>query len=342
MITSKERETIRELLCDLGSCVQQAVIKRRAEANFTDLSEVSEVTEADTIYHIDKFSEEALLEWFEQSWPDELPVQVIAEGLEEQGDVCYPKGTAIEDTRFKVLIDPIDGTRELMFDKRSAWVLAGATEQKGANTSLQDVVVASMTELPTTRQGLVDQISGVKGCGREGLVCKRTNLYSGECDDFKSQPSRAKDLDHGVAGFMKCFPEAKVVISQFEVDLWSELIEVGKQQTPLIFDDQYVCTGGQFYELMMGHYRFFGDIRPEALKAVGHEHTLCCHPYDAVTWMLLDEAGCVFESPWGGPVDPPIDTTTSVSWVAYANPALARIIRPHLQRLMRERFRESK
>ena len=51
----------------------------------------------------------------------------------------------------RIIIDPIDGTRGLMYDKRSAFFLAGAAPNRGDSTTLQDIEVAAMVELPTTR-----------------------------------------------------------------------------------------------------------------------------------------------------------------------------------------------
>ena len=61
-------------------------------------------------------------------------------------------------------------------------------------------------------------------------------------------------------------------------------------------------------------------------------------PYDICTALLLAEAGGVIEDPLGGPVKAPLDTTSPVAWVAFANAALARKIRPVLRRLIRERL----
>jgi hypothetical protein len=44
------------------------------------------------------------------------------------------------------------------------------------------------------------------------------------------------------------------------------------------------------------------------------------------------------EAPFGGPVKAPLDTTSPVSWVAFANATLARKLRPVLRRLIRERL----
>jgi hypothetical protein len=37
---------------------------------------------ADTIYRIDKVSEEAILAWLERNWPADCPVELVMEGAE--------------------------------------------------------------------------------------------------------------------------------------------------------------------------------------------------------------------------------------------------------------------
>jgi len=68
---------------------------------------------------------------------------------------------------------------------------------------------------------------------------------------------------------------------------------------------------------------------------LGLTSSLVCHPYDICTALILTEAGGVVEHPLGGPVKAPLDTTSPVAWVGYANPRLARAIRPVLKRIMR-------
>ena len=48
--------------------------------------------------------------------------------------------------------------------------------------------------------------------------------------------------------------------------------------------------------------------------------------------MLLEEAGGVVTDPWGEPLDAPLDTTSPVAWVGYANPALAACDRSRYSR----------
>jgi len=337
-MSPEEKERLRELLSGLGQYMQDRIIETRDASVVEEMSAVAHEAKADTIYEIDRVSETAILEWFERYWPRELPVELVAEGLNEDSFTTFPVGTDVADTRYKLLMDPIDGTREIMLDKRSAWILAGVARQKGESTSLSDVEVAMMAELPPRKQRLADQVSGFRGCGREGLICERRNLDSGEVELFKPRPSGARDVKHGVAALVKFFPEGKVWMSSFEEELWDRLVGLGKYDSPVVFDDQYISSGGQLYEMLVGHFRFYGDIRPEALDLIGYSSSLVCHPYDVVVSLLLEEAGCVFEAPMGGMVDVPLDTVSPVSWVAYANQELATRIGPVFRELYRSKF----
>ena len=66
----------------------------------------------------------------------------------------------------------------------------------------------------------------------------------------------------------------------------------------------------------------------------GMASALCCHPYDICTSLLLEAAGGVVEGPDGRALRAPLDTTTPVAWVGYANEGLARRIRPVLGKLL--------
>jgi hypothetical protein len=78
-----------------------------------------------------------------------------------------------------------------------------------------------------------------------------------------------------------------------------------------------------------------GDLRPMVYSKLGYSSaTLCCHPYDICTLLIAREAGCVIEAPDGRALRAPLDTTTPVAWMGYANPTLARMVRPVLRRLL--------
>jgi hypothetical protein len=191
------------------------------------------------------------------------------------------------------------------------------------------------------KQTLADQISGVRGRGRAGLVAERIDLGGGDGHlrpaaarrPLDLRPSTATDLEHGWASFARFFPQGKAMIAAFEERLWAELYGHGERRDVAIFDDQYLCTGGQVHELLAGRDRMIGDVRPLAFAELGWSAALACHPYDCCTAFLLEEAGGVVVTPWGDPLDAPLDTTTPVAWVGYANADLAARVQPVVSRL---------
>jgi hypothetical protein len=335
-LTRPQLERARRLICDLQNDVRAALMAARTRGTRA-LARVAGVTVADTIYRIDRISERVILDWFEARWPKTWPVELVMEGIEDGRAVTFPRGTPVGLTRFKCILDPIDGTRGLMYDKRPGWMLTGLAPQRGPRTGLDDIVVAVMTELPTSKQGWADQVSAIRGRGRGGLRAERQDLRTGTRKKFQPRPSRARDCRHGFSSFVKFFPDGKACTAQLEEDLWAALY--GRAGgTPVIFDDQYMTTGGQLNELLTGRDRMIGDLRPLVFAHLGLASALVCHPYDLCTALILREAGGIVEAPGGGPIRALLDTTTPVAWVGYANRALARTIRPVLRRTLARRL----
>ena len=298
-------DDVRRLLCELGDHVRGVVVRGRGP----DMAAVEGETVADTIYGIDRVADDALISWFEQHWTG---VEVVSEGLDEPVVV----GSS---PRWTVIVDTIDGTRGLMYDKRSAWSLAAAAPHGG---SLDDVVAAAMTELPTIKQWGSDQLSATRG---GGITSDRTDVRTGQRTPLDVRPSTATDLEHGFACVSKFFPPGKARLAEIEAQLF------GRLGARVVFDDEYISSGGQLHELATGRDRFVADLRP--LVDPG---ALACHPYDLCTALVLVEAGGVVTDPSGEPLDAPLDTTTAVAWVGYANPALAARIGPVLRDLVRD------
>ena len=317
-------ERIRRLLASLQDEILDGLRRGRKTVAW---SRVAAVTEADTIYGVDRVSEAVILRWFETEWPRDLPVELVMEGAED--GLTFPNGVPVERTALKCILDPIDGTRGLMYDKRSAWSLAAVAPQHGARTHLGNVQVAVMTELPTSKSGAADQYSAIRGRGVHG---SRLDLQTGQRRKIVPHPSRARDLAHGFASFAKFFPDAKAWLAGLETELWTRL-----NAGSAVFDDQYLSSGGQLHELLTGRDRFVADLRPLAFRKFGLGGALPCHPYDVCTALVAQEAGCVITMPDGAALDYPLDTTTPVAWVGYANRSLARRIGPVLRELLRER-----
>ncbi len=329
-------ERARRAFCALHDHIRDAVVAARNRSART-LARVAAVTAADTIYRIDRVSEHAILAWFEAHWPADLPVELVMEGLEDADEpTTFPRGTPVAATEWKCILDPIDGTRGLMYDKRPAFILTGLAPQRGARTHLDDIVVAAMSEIPTSKQHRCDQLSTIRGGGVRAVT---HDLVTGGRRSWRPRPSRATEFDHGFASLARFFPEGKALLGEVEEALWRELGILGKDGGQRVFDDQYISTGGQLFELVAGHDRMLGDLRPLAYAQLGlSSAALCCHPYDICTALIAREAGCVIEAPDGGPLRPPLDTTTPVAWMGYANRQLASLVRPVLRRILREKL----
>jgi len=325
-------ETARKLLCALQDHIRDTLVAARAKSG-ASFARIAAVTAADTIYEVDKITEDAIFEWFDAHWPKKWPVQLVMEGIEDDEVVTFPRGLRVDQTVFKCIMDPIDGTRNIMYDKRSAWALAALAPQRGAKTGIGDIVVAAQTELSTSKMWRSDQISAVRG---KGIVARAFDLRERRWSKLTPRPSRATDFEHGFASIARFFPEGKGLLGTIEESLWRELGILGKSGGQLVFDDQYICSGGQFYELLIGHDRMLGDLRPLVYAKLGlGSASLACHPYDVCTALILEEAGVVVETPDGRPLRAPLDTTTSIAWMGYANATLAKKVRPVLKRLLK-------
>src|SRR6184192_3262166 len=105
-----------------------------------------------------------------------MPLVVIGEGIGD-GCVVLPQGTSERDAVWRVIVDPIDGTRGLMYQKRSAWILTGVAPNRGPDTDLQDIELAVQTEIPLVKQHLSDVAWAVRG---EGAGAERFNRLTGK------------------------------------------------------------------------------------------------------------------------------------------------------------------
>src|SRR6266480_1603701 len=279
----------------------------------------------DTIYAIDRVGEEALVRGL-ATLPGDEPVCLIAEGLAEL--LVFPRGAREQDCRWRLLVDPLDGTRGVMYQKRSAWVLTGVAPNRGAETRLSDIVLAVQTEIPLLKQHLSDQLWTIRG---KGLQARRYNRLSGAVEPLTVRPSRANTLDHGFATVVLFFPGAREPLAAIDDEIVRKLGEAVPKRA-VSFEDQYASTGGELYELMAGHDRFVADLRPLVGPA-----GLCCHPYDLCTELIAREAGVIITDAAGGTLDAPFDVTSDVAWVGYANEKLRATIEPVLQAALRRR-----
>src|SRR5262245_658398 len=135
-------------LLELHGRIRDAVVRACERQAGDVLSAVAdEGAGGDTIYAIDRVGEAVLEEGLADIALTE-PLVLVAEGLAGGGKLVLPRGTSEQACRWRLLMDPIDGTRGLMFQKRSAWILTGVAPNRGAETRLRDIVLAAQTEIP--------------------------------------------------------------------------------------------------------------------------------------------------------------------------------------------------
>ena len=317
--------------------VREAVVAECEKAAVEQLAEVSDdESEGDTIYAVDRVSEELLVELFEHELATVAPLVLVAEGI-EGGELVLPRGTAESDAVWRIVVDPIDGTRGLMYQKRSAWVLTGVAENRGSETNLQEIVLAIQTEIPLVKQHLCDTLWAVRG---EGAHAERFNRLSNERQALALRPSRATSIRHGFAMLARFFPGARDELAAIDEEIVRGAlgpVEPGKAHC---FEDQYLSSGGQLYELMMGHDRFVADLRPlveTLLNRRGLSLGICCHPYDMCTELIAREAGVIVTDQKGGPLRAPLRVEPDIAWAGYANDAIRREIEPLLQDALKRR-----
>jgi fructose-1,6-bisphosphatase/inositol monophosphatase family enzyme len=317
--------------------VRDALVAECESARVEELAEVSDDdSEGDTIYAVDRVGEEVVVELFEKEVAKLTPLVLVAEGI-EGGRVTLPRGAAESDAAWRVVVDPVDGTRGLMYQKRSAWVLTGAAPERGTETSLSDIVLAVQTEIPLVKQHLSDALWAVRGRGASG---ERFNRLTGERRPLTPRPSRATTIRHGFATVARFFPGARDVLAAIDEEVVRGAlgpVEPGKAHC---FEDQYISTGGQLYELMTGRDRFVADLRPlveAVINSRGETLGICCHPYDLCTELIAREAGVVVTDARGEPLRAPLSVEPDVAWVGYANEAVRREIEPLLREALARR-----
>ncbi|HWO12274.1 MAG TPA: hypothetical protein VNN80_22415, partial [Polyangiaceae bacterium] len=166
-----------------------------------------------------------------------------------------------------------------------------------------------------------------------GARLSRVDRFSGQRRELPLTPSRSPTLLHGFAMVTRLFPGARDELAAIDEEIMLGLLGASPAGKALCFEDQYASTGGQLYELMVGHDRFNADLRPlmrPVLERRGQPGGICCHPYDLCTALIASEAGVRLSDPWGRPLDFPLDVHSDMAWVGYANDQIRASVEPLL------------
>jgi len=321
---------VQDLLIEIGMAVN-----RRCRQVFLDglsnLNKEVKVSPADIIYQIDIEAEDEIVRILTARGAEFGGIELIAEGIGAQDVSFYPEGSL--DCQLKIICDPIDGSRGLMYAKRPAFFLAAAGPISAQR--LSDMTVSVMVELPIPKQDEYDVLSAVKG---EGLKVKRYT-DSGSFREIAFESSKADTVEGGFMSFAKfCYP-GKDLIARVEERFLDKLFSGREEEFLPVFDDQYISSGGQLYELIVGHDLFTVDFRASMYRrfeSEGKKIGQVCHPYDMAGLLIAQEFGLIIEDVKGNPFDCGLTTDINVDWLGFANES----IRTQCRTILHEIFEE--
>ncbi len=83
----------------------------------------------------------------------------------------------------------------------------------------------------------------------------------------RRDPSRSRlpgrpSIAHGFAMISRFFPGAREELAAIDEEIVEGALGPPREGKAQCFEDQYISSGGQLYELAAGHDRFIADLRP--------------------------------------------------------------------------------
>jgi fructose-1,6-bisphosphatase/inositol monophosphatase family enzyme len=316
----------------LGAVVRQKLVESRNAGH--DLASPVAKEGGDTIFAVDRHVEPAM-EAEIASWGD-ADLLLVAEGFGHDGR----KNFGGPDPKFVLIVDPIDGTRNIMYDLRSAWFIAALVPVvPGKTPTLAHAVVSVAVELPPSKQEWADTFWAIRGLGHSGVS---HHLPSGRSRPAMLRPSNAPTIAQGFAMVANFFPGTKVLASELMEHIAHAALGDEAVLGASVFDDQYMCTGGQMIALASGKYRFCADLRPLFYKVIqkqtGRQTAgLECHPYDCAGALVAQAAGVIITDGYGRPLDAPLDVESGVHWCGFANRRIQETIGPAIAQWFKDK-----
>ena len=190
----RDPHALLNLILALHGDVRDEIVAATERQSLDRMASIDRDDEGDTIYAIDVVGE-AIVTRLAEALAHDRTFVMVAEGL-PGGRRVYPLGADEASADCCIIVDPIDGTRGLMYQKRSAWILTAVAPNRGPGTSLRDIELAVQTEIPLLKQHLSDQLWAVRGGGAHA---QRYNRLTGERLPIRLRPSAAPSIAHGYA-----------------------------------------------------------------------------------------------------------------------------------------------
>ncbi|MCC6409255.1 MAG: hypothetical protein IT453_19005 [Planctomycetes bacterium] len=360
-----------QALCDrLRRAARAAIADALANGTLASLGRPVREGVGDTTFGLDECTERELDLWFEES-ARRGPLSVLTEdrGWRHRG----PDGRGgwrelpgFDHGGPRIAIDPVDGTRNVMADLRSAWVVVSFAPPGRGAPRMRDLTLGVVSEIPDSRAARYRELVGIAGgacTAREVELDASVDrggqagepLASATATDSRralEQDGRAftsgrvvaervlsadalAHKDHGYFTFFRFLPDQRPLIARVEAAFFARLAEHEGADVRTCWDDQYISSGGQLALIALGVYRMATDLRAWVATKRGVP-TMTTKPYDlAGAVVCARAAGAIVTTPDGAELDFPIDCETPVDFAAFANRATFERVLPHLRAALR-------
>ena len=232
----------------------------------------------------------------------------------------------------RLVLDPIDGTRNLMAGLRSAWTVVGFAPAGAGPPRLADLTAGVLAELPPPGTVEVRRLSAIPGG-----PCRLEHLGPGAAPPAAELRADDDDrCDQGYLPFFRYRPEERPILARLEAAFFERLQRHEGADLRSVYDDQYISNAGQLVLLMQGTYRMIVDARALVAQHLGRS-TVTTKPYDVAGALVCARAaGVPVTAADGSPLDFPLDTSTPVHFAGYANAATRARLEPHLRAALDE------
>ncbi len=285
----------------------------------------------DVTYGIDRASERVLESWLETTARSQ-PVSLLTEETGWRHMAPSSSGARNVDSFDhggpRIVVDPIDGTRNLMTDLRSAWTVLGVAGPGATEPRMSDLIAGIVCEIPDSRAARGRVLTAVRG----GPCWLRDEPLAGGASAERRELRTGTEarVDHGYFPFFKYLADLRPAISAIEARFFERLRAHEAADVRNCYDDQYISNGGHLALLALGTYRMIADLRAHVAARRGRP-TMTTKPYDIAGALICARAaGCVITDVDGRELDFPIDVSTPISFVGWVNGATRDRLSPHL------------
>lgn len=318
-------------LCDeLRTRTHTALCAAEAAGRLEELARPHGEGVGDVTFALDLPSEEHIARWAEAVARTE-PLSVLTEDAGWRHLGPDGRGGARELAGFehggpRLVFDPIDGTRNLMADLRSAWTVVAFAPAAPHAPRMGDCTGGIVSELPGTLAGAFRRLVSD---GRSTTL-ERIELHTQRVT--RSSVLRVDAdarVDHGYFPFFRYQPEQRPALARLEAAFFARLVAHEGAEARALYDDQYISSAGQLVLLALGRYRMVIDARELVRRRLGLAGPTS-KPYDlAGALVCARAAGVRVRALEGGELDFPLDASTPVGFAAFVNEPTRARLEPH-------------